>query len=233
MVSIVDDDAAVCRSVASLVESMGIRSTAYFSAEEFLRSRQDVPEGCLVADVRLRGMSGLELLEEVGRRQLIDGVIILTGFGDVPTAVKAMRLGAITVLQKPCRDQELWEAISKALALHVHRREEKAHLRQLQDRMDLLSTGERQVLDSIVAGEMNKAIATRLGIGLRTVESRRHTIMRKLRVQSIAELVRLVCELRNVESRPGGGSMPFCYYNSGDKVQTDAVTPGSSVVSFS
>ena len=170
------------------VESMGAQALAYSSAEEFLAAYDGSQSGCLVADMRLRGMSGIELLEALSRRPFRPPTLMVTAFADVPTAVRAMSLGAMTVLQKPYRDQELWDALGNALALSSHRRRDEAHVRERQARMAQLTSGETQVLDLIMAGRPNKGIARELGVGLRTVEGRRHSVMAKLGARSLAEL---------------------------------------------
>lgn len=216
LVFVVDDDPAARGSVAALVESMGARAAPYPTAEEFLAaydcSQYDAaqsgdsqnggsPCGCLITDVRLRGMSGLELLETISHRPFRPSVLLVTAFADVPTAVRAMSLGAVTVLQKPYRDQELWDAIRNALVLSSHRRRDEAHIRQRQARMALLTAEEIEVLDRILAGKPNKGIANELGAGLRTVEGRRHSIMAKLGVRSLAELVHVAWETRMLARR--------------------------------
>lgn len=198
LVFVVDDDAAARGSVAALVESMGARAAPFPSAEDFLAAYDGSQSGCLVADMRLRGMSGIELLETLSRRPLRPPALMITAFADVPMAVRAMSLGAVTVLQKPYRDQELWDAIGNALALSSHRRRDQAHIRQKQARMALLTADEAQVLDRILAGKPNKAIARELGVGLRTAEGRRHSIMAKLGTRSLAELVHVAWETRTL-----------------------------------
>ena len=177
---------------------MGARAAPYPSAEEFLAAYDGSQSGCLVADMRLRGMSGIELLETMSRRPFRPPALMITAFADVPMAVRAMSLGAMTVLQKPYRDQELWDAIGNALVLSSHRRRDEAHIRQRQARMALLTADEAQVLDLILAGRPNKGIARELGVGLRTVEGRRHSIMAKLAARSLAELVHVAWETRTL-----------------------------------
>jgi two-component system response regulator FixJ len=195
-VFIIDDDPAARGSVAALVESMGVRPDPYSSAEEFLAAYDESQVGCLVADMRLRGMSGLELLEALSRRPFRPPVLMVTAVADVPMTVRAMTLGAVTVLEKPYRDQDLRDAIGEALLLSSHRRRDKAHVLQKQARMASLTAEESQVLDLILAGRMNKGIARKLQLGLRTVEARRHSIMSKFGVHSLAELVRVAWETR-------------------------------------
>jgi FixJ family two-component response regulator len=211
-VFIVDDDPAARESIATLVESMGARAEPYASAEEFLAAYDESQSGCLVADMRLQGMSGLELLEALSRRPFRPPIVMITAFADVPMIVRAMTLGAVTVLQKPYRDQDLWEAIGKALVLCSHRRRDEAHVLQTQARLASLTAEESQVLDLILAGRTNKGIARKLQVGLRTVEARRHSIMAKFAVRSLAELVRFAWETRMLAGHagtPGAGSRRF------------------------
>ena len=196
VVFIVVDDAPGRASVAALAESIGIRPDSYCSAEAFLSAYDEAQDGCLVANIRLPGMSGLELLEALSSQPLRPPALMLTEIADVPTAVRAMALGAITVFQKPYRDKDLGEAIQQALVIGSHRRQDAAHAREWQARLAQLTSEEAQVLDFIFAGRTNKWIARTLGVGLRTVEARRHSIMAKFAVHSVAELVRVVCETR-------------------------------------
>ena len=188
---VVDDDEQARKSVCALVLSMGGKVQAFNSAEEFL-SNYDGSRGCLVTDLRLPGMSGLELQETLLKRGEPLPVIVLTGFARTPIAVRAMKAGAITMLDKPYHDDELWHAIRQALSEEAERRA-TAELRQnVQQRLTSLTPAEREVMCRIVEGKPNKAIARELDISLRTVESRRHEVLAKMQVGSIAELVRLV-----------------------------------------
>jgi FixJ family two-component response regulator len=141
-------------------------------------------------------MSGIELLEAVSRRPARPPAVLVSAFADVPIAVRAMSLGAVTVLQKPYRSQELWDSISVALAISQNRRRDAAHLRERQERMESLTPEEIQVLDRILEGRPNKQIARELGVGLRTAEGRRHSLMAKLGARSLAELVHIAWETR-------------------------------------
>jgi FixJ family two-component response regulator len=175
---------------------MGVRATTFASAEEFLSNYDGSHCSCLIVDLRMHGMSGLELLEAVSRRPSRPPAVLVSAFADVPTAVKAMSLGAVTVLQKPYRSEELWDSISVALAISHNRRQSEAQLRERQQRMASLTPDEIQVLDRILEGRPNKGIARELGVGLRTVEGRRHSIMAKLGARSLAELVHTAWETR-------------------------------------
>ena len=191
-VFVVDDDPAARGSVAALVASHGLKVESFASAEEFLAARDPARRGCLIADVRMAGMSGLELQERLVARRDPLPVIIITGFADIPMAVRAMQAGAVTFLEKPCADQELWQSIQAALDS-----EEQAELSRQQRadviaRRESLTPAEVDVLERILAGKPNKQMAAELGVGLRTVELRRATLMKKMRAESLPELVRLV-----------------------------------------
>jgi FixJ family two-component response regulator len=204
-VFVVDDDRATCASITALVQSMGVRSETYTSAEDFLARYDDSQPGCLVLDMRLSGMSGLELLESLSQRPVPLPTLIVTAYADVPLAVRAMRLGAFTVLQKPYRNQELWDAISKALAHSERQMRNAARFHEARRRLDSLTDDEKLVLDLILSGKTNKGIARELRLGLRTVEARRHSIMVKFGAHSLPELVRLFCESHTLgcQLRPG------------------------------
>lgn len=191
-VFVVDDDVQARQSVCALVTSMGKKVQAFGSAEEFLGQYESQGAGCLVTDLRLPGMSGLELQEMLLERGESLPVIVLTGFARTPIAVRAMRAGAITMLDKPYHDDELWHAIRQALAESGTRRAHVELRRSVQQRMATLTPAEREVMDRIIEGMPNKAIARELDISLRTVESRRHAVLAKMQVASIAELVRLI-----------------------------------------
>jgi RNA polymerase sigma factor (sigma-70 family) len=192
-VFVVDDDEMARDSVCALVHSMGLPARAFASAESFLAAYAGEP-GCLVTDVRMLGMSGTELQEQLARADVPLPVIVITGFATTPLTVQAVQRGAVTVLEKPCSDQELWDAIRKGLAQDAESRQQRARRRELQNRIDQLTPQERQVMDRMLAGQPNKSIARALGVSVRTVESRRHNVFEKLRTESVAELVRLVME---------------------------------------
>jgi two-component system, LuxR family, response regulator FixJ len=198
LVYIVDDDPSVRGSIAALVHSMGARASTFASAEELLKAYDGSQCACLIVDMRMHSMSGLDLLEAVSRRPSPPPVVFVSAFVDVPTAVRAMSLGAVTVLQKPYRNQELLDSISVAFAISQNRRRDEAHLRERRERMASLTPDEIQVLDRILEGRPNKGIARELGVGLRTVEGRRHSIMAKLGARSLAELVHIAWETRSL-----------------------------------
>lgn len=190
-VFIVDDDPAARDSVRALVESKGLRAKTFFSAEDFLNSYDPAERGCAVVDVRMLGMSGVDLQQRLKERNASLPVILITGFGDVPTAVRAMQAGAVTFLEKPCQDQELWHYIEQALDQESVNRESAERLAECQALMAKLSADEMEVLRKVVEGLPNKRIASTLDIGLRTVELRRANIMKKFNANSLAEMVRV------------------------------------------
>jgi FixJ family two-component response regulator len=190
-VFIVDDDPAARDSVAALVRSKGVPVDTYASAEEFLAAFDPQRVGCLVVDVRMTGMTGLDLQEVLRQRGSRLPIVVITGFGDVPTAVRAMRAGAFTFLEKPCRDQELWNCVQKALDAAGRMQVEDTRKAEVETRLAQLTPDELRVMREMVAGKPNKVIASELDIGLRTVELRRANVLKKMQADSLAELVRL------------------------------------------
>lgn len=200
-VFIIDDDPAARQSVAALAQSKGVATEVFSSAEQFLASNAFERPGCVVSDFRMEGISGLQLQDELARRGSSLPLVIITAYADVPLAVKALQRGALTLLEKPTQGQELWESIEQALRTDAANREKAARQAATRRQLATITPDERRVLDLILAGQPNKAMASQLGIGLRTVELRRATLLRKLNVQSVAELVRVV--LLATESPPG------------------------------
>jgi RNA polymerase sigma factor (sigma-70 family) len=194
-VFVVDDDEEARVSVCALVRSMGLPTKDFPSGEEFLAfyAAYDL-RGCLVTDLRMLGMSGIDLQEKLSEMGSELPVIVLTAFARTPLTVRAMRNGAVTMLDKPYHEDDLWDAICKALALEEARRESRRRSEEIRQRLERLSPSEQQVLDLVVAGKPNKVIAKRLGVSLRTVENRRREVFTKMNAQSVAELVRLVIE---------------------------------------
>jgi FixJ family two-component response regulator len=190
-VFVVDDDAAARESVVALVSEKGVKATAFASAEEFLDRFDPQMTGCLVVDVRMAGMSGLQLLQHLQAKQSTLPAIVITGYADVPLAVKAMQAGAMTFLEKPCQDQELWQAIQQALDLELSQQMIKRQKGEIESRLASLTEDEVAVLRKLLEGLPNKRIAVDLDIGLRTVELRRSHIMRKMEAASLPELVRM------------------------------------------
>lgn len=191
-VFVVDDDASVRESVCALVESMGIASRSFESAEELLNSGDANKPGCVVTDLRMRGMSGIELLEQLSRENVMIPVIIITGHANVPATVRAMRKGAVTLIEKAYNNQTLWDAIREGLQKDDVAREISARQTEAVDRLSTLTPAEREVLELMVEGKPNKVIAKELNVSVRTVENRRHRIFVKTKTDSVPELVRLV-----------------------------------------
>jgi FixJ family two-component response regulator len=190
-VYVVDDDAAARESVMALVSVKGVPAKGFASAEEFLNHYDACLTGCLVADVRMSGMSGLQLLQQLRARGSTLPAIVITGYGDVPMAVKAMQAGALTFLEKPCQEQELWQAIQQALDKEKSLQSLRRQTGEIQTRLTTLTEDEVAVLRKLLEGLPNKRIAVDLDIGLRTVELRRSNIMKKMGAASLPELVRM------------------------------------------
>ncbi len=191
-VYVVDDDAQARKAVTTLIEAMGVTTFGFNSAEEFLVAYDGRRPACLVTDVRMIGMSGLELQEELIRRGVDVSVVVLTGFATTPGTVRAMRNGALTLLEKPCRDDELWEAIRDGLAADRQLHAVQTGVDEIRARYEGLTPKERDVLAHVAAGEANKIIAKRLDVSLRTVELHRQNVFQKMGADSLAELVRMV-----------------------------------------
>ena len=193
-VFIVDDDASFLRSVSRLLGAVGYTVQAFESAQEFLGRLTPEMSGCVVADLQMPGMSGLELQDALGRSANPLPVIFLTGQGDIPTTVSAMRSGAEDFLTKRARKEELLAAVERAFERDVQERQQRERLQDLRRRFHELSERELEVLGHVVQGRMNKQIAADLNINERTVKLHRTNITRKLGVQSVAELTRLADE---------------------------------------
>lgn len=203
VVFVVDDDAAVRNSLRFLVEAAGLKTVAFASAREFLQGYDPAQPGCLVLDVRLPGMSGLELQQQLLASGIRIPVIIVTGFGDVPNAVQAMRAGAIDFIEKPYNDRLLLEKIQQALEMDSQERALQESRREVLARLSTLSAREQEVMERVVNGLANKQIAGDLGISTKTVEAHRARVMEKMRADSLAELVRLVEASRERAGRTG------------------------------
>lgn len=190
-VFIIDDDPGARESIAALVGSMGFAARVFDSAETFLEAYRGTESGCVVSDLRLRGISGLELLERLLAANAPIPVILVTAYAKTPITVRAMRRGAVNVLEKPLDEHQLWDAIREALSLDRMRRERHHEQIELQSRFDDLTQQERQVLKMLVGGLTNRQIASHLDVSTRTVEARRHNIFRKTRTSSVPDLVKL------------------------------------------
>lgn len=194
-VFVVDDDESVRGSLRFLLRSAGLESRAFGSAQEFLAAYDPSHPGCLVLDVRMPGMSGLELQQELNLRGAILPVIFITGHGDIPMAVEAMQHGAHDFLQKPFRDEDLIERVRRALAKDAKSRAALEEHQAIRGRLDLLTPREREVLALMARGKPNKIMAHELGVSQRTVEIHRARVMEKSGASSLAELVRMVMDV--------------------------------------
>ena len=199
IVFIVDDDEAVRNSLRLLVKSVGLTATAQSSAQEFLATYDPQQPGCLVLDVRMPGMSGLELQQQLNMRGAVIPVIFITGHGDIPMAVDAMQHGAFDFLQKPFRDQDLIDRIQRALEKDRTNRAELGERSRIRERRDSLTPREREVLALVTSGKANKVMAADLGLSQRTVEIHRARVMEKMGASSLAQLVRMVMDLEGRE----------------------------------
>jgi len=191
---IVDDDPDFLESLSALVQSMGLPTKLFPSPDDYLKQFDPDAPGCLILDVRMPHISGLALQEKLASLPLCPPVIIMTGHAEVPTALRAMRQGAVDFLQKTFSETELYEAIQRALKHDEENRVRYARKQELATKFGQLSPAERQVLDQVLRGEANKRIASSLGVSRRTVEDRRARLMQKLAVETLADLVRLAIE---------------------------------------
>jgi two-component system, LuxR family, response regulator FixJ len=193
-VFIVDDDAAFAESLAALVSSMQLKTKVFSSPEEFLAQFDPAAAGCLILDVRMPKISGLAVQEKLAQLPLCPAIIIMTGYAEVPTALRAMRQGAVDFLQKTFSEAELCDAIQRAIAKDAVTRAAFHRRTDVATKFAQLSPAEKQVLEQVLLGVPNKRIATLLGVSRRTVEDRRARLMQKLNVDSLADLVKLAIE---------------------------------------
>jgi FixJ family two-component response regulator len=192
LITVVDDDAAARSSLRLLLKSLGLAAVAYESATDFLAAYDPEQPGCLLLDIRMPGMSGLELQQQLNLRGAITPIIFITGHGDVPMAVEAMQHGAFDFLQKPFRDQDLLDRVQKALARDRAIRDQLRGQESIQRRLESLTAREHDVLGLVAGGDPNKIIAHKLGISQRTVEIHRARVMEKMSAESVADLVHMV-----------------------------------------
>ena len=196
VVFVVDDEEAVCSSIRVLLETIGLNVRTYNNAQDFLSAYDPAQPGCLVLDVRMPGMSGLELQSKFVEEQIGIPVIIITGHGDVPIAVKAIKMGALDFIEKPFREQSLLDNVQKALNIDACNRRKDAECKKIDSMLTRLTPRERQIMDLLVAGKINKVIAHELGISQKTVDFHRANILEKMNVGSVVELLRLIQKLQ-------------------------------------
>jgi two-component system, LuxR family, response regulator FixJ len=196
-VFIVDDDEAVRDSLGLLLRSVGFRARCYAGAKDFLKAFDPRDYGCLVLDIRMPGMTGLELQKHLAEIGCNIPIVFITGHGDIPMAVEAVRQGAVDFLQKPFQDQELVDRINDAMKLAAEQREGELERLEILDRIESLTAREKQVMGQVVLGKANKVIAGDLGVSQRTVEIHRARVMEKMQANSLAHLVRMVMVAEN------------------------------------
>lgn len=192
---VIDDDASIRKSLDHLFRSVGFQVELFASPEELLESNRPDRPGCIVLDVRFPGRSDLDVQQELVAANIQLPIIFITGYGDIPMSVRAMKAGAVEFLTKPFRDQDLLDAVGDALERDRIRRSGDSRLAQLRSRFDTLTGRERQVLGLVVAGRLNKQIAGDLGVSNMTVKMHRRQVMRKMQAARLAQLVRLADEL--------------------------------------
>lgn len=191
-VMIIDDDESVREALEFLMKSVSMTAKTYSSAMEFIDEFNPQQRGCIVSDIRMPGMSGLAMQEELNRRRAWQPIIFITGHGDIAMAVDAIKNGAADFLTKPFRDQDLLDAVNKALAVNESKLNELDSQEEVMQRLKTLTARERQVLELVVIGKANKVIADQLKLSPRTVEVHRSHMMEKMQVRTVAELVKLV-----------------------------------------
>ena len=195
VVMVVDDDSGVRNAMRALLKSVGLNAALYASAQEFLGAYDPHQPGCLLLDIRMPGMSGMDLQQELNLRGAVVPVIFMSGHADIPMAVEAMQHGAFDFLQKPFRDQDLLDRIQRAIARDAERRLALGERERIRTRLDSVTDREREVLELLTKGKQNKQIAQELGVSPRTIEIHRARVMEKMEAQSVAELVRMMLDL--------------------------------------
>ncbi|MBN1437040.1 MAG: response regulator transcription factor [Sedimentisphaerales bacterium] len=195
VVFVVDDDEAVRKGISLLLKSVSIETETFGSAQEFLDAYNPGRPGCLVLDVRMPGMSGLDLQDHLAEQDIQLPIVIVTGHGDVPMAVRAVKMGAVDLIEKPFRDQVLLECVQKALQLDKELRKDAEERARIKERLSDLTPREHQIMQMVVTGKPNKVIAKELGLSQKTVEFHRAHVMAKTEAGSVAELVRLALKV--------------------------------------
>lgn len=199
VVFVVDDDAEVREAIRLLMESVGLKVRLFNSAQEYLDQFEPELPGCLVLDIRMPGISGLELQSRLAEATIHPPIVIITGHGDVPMAVRAVQAGAIDFIEKPFKDQNLLDSVHRALTVDARQRGEVSRLHEIRSRFERLTPREKEVMELVVSGARNKVIASQLGVSQSTVEVHRSRVMEKMEADTLSGLMRMIFVLENDE----------------------------------